>query len=288
MDKKFFQVDVFAEKAYEGNPLAVFPDAEGLTFGQMQAIAREMNLSETAFVTGVNGNSYAVRIFTPEEELPFAGHPTIGTAWLLHHLGAIKGTEMLQQSTGGVTPLFLRDDVWWFERTGWADPNLADEKPESTAALADALGLIPEEIGIDAADFGRSGHLMPAFADAGLTQLMVPVADLDVLKRCRPSVSLLKDAGGLGAFCFTAESKGVIRARGFWPGVGVEEDPATGSACAGLGLYLADRLMTVELTIRQGVEMGRPSVIEMSAKNGSAAIGGACVLVLEGELRALP
>jgi trans-2,3-dihydro-3-hydroxyanthranilate isomerase len=129
---------------------------------------------------------------------------------------------------------------------------------------------------------------MPAFADAGLTQLMVPVTDLDALKRCRPSVGLLRDAGGLGAFCFTAEDKGVIRARGFWPGVGVEEDPATGSACAALGLYLADRLMTVELTIRQGVEMGRPSTIEMSATNGSASIGGACVLVLEGELHALP
>jgi trans-2,3-dihydro-3-hydroxyanthranilate isomerase len=288
MDKKFYQVDVFAEKAYEGNPLAVFPDADGWTSAQMQAIAREMNLSETAFVTGVDGNSYAVRFFTPEEELPFAGHPTIGTAWLLRHLGAIKGVDVIQSSPGGQTALVLKDDVWWFERTGWADPNLADDKPESTAALADALELWEIEIGLDAADFGRSGKLMPAFADAGLTQLMVPVADLDVLKRCRPSVSLLKDAGGLGAFCFTAESKGILRARGFWPGVGVEEDPATGSACAALGLYLADRLMNVELTIRQGVEMGRPSVIEMSATNGSASIGGACVLVLEGELRALP
>ena len=288
MGMKFYQVDVFAEEPFKGNPLAVFPDGEGLTSAQMQAIAREMNLSETTFVTGVHGNSYAVRIFTPEEELPFAGHPTLGTAWLLHHLGAIKGAETIQTSPGGQTTLVLKDDAWWFERTGWADPNLADDKPESTAALADALGLREIEIGLDAADFGRSGRLMPAFADAGLTQLMVPVADLDVLKRCRPSVSLLKDAGGLGAFCFTAESNGILRARGFWPGVGVEEDPATGSACAALGLYLADRLMNVELTIRQGVEMGRPSVIELSATNGSASIGGACVLVLEGELRALP
>lgn len=288
MKKKFYQVDVFAERPYEGNPLAIFPDAHGLSHAQMQAIAREMNLSETAFVTGVNGNSYAVRIFTPEEELPFAGHPTIGTAWLLHHLGAIKGAETIQQSSGGATPLFLRDDVWWFERTGWADPNLADVKPESTAALADALDLSVADVGLDAAGFGRSGTLMPAFADAGLTQLMVPVTDLDALKRCRPSVGLLRDAGGLGAFCFTAESTGTLRARGFWPGVGIEEDPATGSACAALGLYLADRLMSVDLTIKQGVEMGRPSVIEMSATNGSASIGGACVLVLEGELQALP
>ena len=288
MSVKFYQVDVFADGPYKGNPLAVFPDGEGLSTLQMQAIAREMNLSETTFVTRVDGNSYDVRIFTPAEELPFAGHPTIGTAWVLTHIGAVKGASVVQHSSAGETRLTLTDDVWWFERTGWADPNLADSKPESTAALANALGLTKNEIGLDAEEFGRAGRLMPAFSDAGLSQLMVPVRDLRSLERCRPSVGLLKDAGGMGAYCFTAETGRGLRARGFWPGVGVEEDPATGSACAALGIYLADRLRSIDLTVRQGVEMGRPSTIEMRASTGEVSIGGRCALVFEGSLHALP
>lgn len=285
---KFYQVDVFADGPYKGNPLAVFPDGDGLSTAQMQAIAREMNLSETSFVTNVDGDGYDVRIFTPVEELPFAGHPTIGTAWLLEHTGAIKGTSTVQRSAGGNTPLTLDDGAWWFEREGWADPNLEDSKPRSTGMLASALGLEEEDIGLDATDFGRSGRLMPAYSDAGLSQLMVPVRDLETLARCRPSVGLLRAAGGMGAYCVTAEDKHTLRARGFWPGVGIEEDPATGSACAALGIYLADRLRSVDLVVRQGVEMGRPSVINMRAGAGRVSIGGTCVLIFEGALQALP
>jgi trans-2,3-dihydro-3-hydroxyanthranilate isomerase len=288
MSMKFYQVDVFADGPYEGNPLAVFPDGHGFTTAQMQAIAQEMNLSETSFVTRVDGDGYDVRIFTPEEELPFAGHPTIGTVWLLEHIGAIKGEKILQASSGGETPLTFEEGVWWFERSGWADPNLEDQRPQSTAALAAALGLDRDDIGLDAAEFGRSGRLMPAFSDAGLSQLMVPVKDLETLGRCRPSVGLLKDAGGMGAYCFTAETGGSLRARGFWPGVGVEEDPATGSACAALGIYLADRLRNIGMKVRQGVEMGRPSVMDMRASDGRVSIGGACELIFEGTLTALP
>ena len=288
MSMKFYQVDVFADGPYKGNPLAVFPDGNGLTTVQMQAIAREMNLSETSFVTRVDGDGYDVRIFTPAEELPFAGHPTIGTVWLLEHIGAIKGEKILQTSSGGETPLTFEEGVWWFERTGWADPNLEDQRPESTAALASALALDRDDIGLDAAEFGRAGRLMPAFADAGLSQLMVPVRDLETLGRCRPSVGLLKDAGGMGAYCFTAETGNSLRARGFWPGVGVEEDPATGSACAALGIYLADRLRSIGMKVRQGVEMGRPSVMDMRAADGRVSIGGACELIFEGTLKALP
>jgi trans-2,3-dihydro-3-hydroxyanthranilate isomerase len=288
MSMKFYQVDVFADGPYKGNPLAVFPDGNGLTTVQMQTIAREMNLSETSFVTRVDGDGYDVRIFTPAEELPFAGHPTIGTVWLLEHIGAIKGAQIVQTSSGGETPLTLEDGVWWFEREGWADPNLADQKPDSSAALAGALGLQTDDIGLDSVEFGRSGRLMPAFSDAGLSQLMVPVRDLETLARCRPSVGLLKDAGGMGAYCFTAETNGSLRARGFWPGVGVEEDPATGSACAALGIYRADRLRSIELKVRQGVEMGRPSVINMRASDGRVSIGGQCELIFEGTLTTLP
>src|SRR5688500_11573675 len=129
----------------------------------MQAIAREMNLSETSFVTNVDGDGYDVRIFTPKEELPFAGHPTIGTVWLLEHIGAVKGNVAVQRSGAGDTPLALRDGLWWFERSGWSDPNLEESRPDSTTALADALNIKETDIGLDAEEFGRAGRLLPAF-----------------------------------------------------------------------------------------------------------------------------
>ncbi len=285
---RFFQVDVFAEQPYGGNPLAVFPDAAELTTEQMRSIAREMNLSETSFVTRVGNDGYEVRIFTPQEELPFAGHPTIGTAWVLTHTGTLSGSTATQRSPAGETSLELRDGLWWFEREGGADADLEQTKPASTRALAQALGIAERDIGLDAREFGRSGRLMPAYSDAGLSQLMVPVRDVDNLGRCSPRADLLRDAGGMGAYCVTAERAGYLRTRGFWPGVGVDEDPATGSACAALGLYLADRLGDVDLQVTQGVEMGRPSVMRMRASKDNVSIGGKCALIFEGTLHALP
>ena len=285
---RFFQLDVFADGPYKGNPLAVYPDAADLSPEQMQTIAREMNLSETAFVTSVDAGGYDVRIFTPTDELPFAGHPTIGTVWLLAHLGVIEGEAVTQRSAAGPTSLTLNGGVWWFERTGAADPDLGDKSPDSTSALAAALGLDQAEIGLQGREFGRPGQLKPAYSDAGLSQLMVPVKNVDALGRCAPRADLLKAAAGMGAYCVTAERPGYIRARGFWPGVGVEEDPATGSACAALGIYLADRLGDVDLQVMQGVEMGRPSVMRMRASRGHVSIGGDCALIFEGTLQALP
>ena len=285
---RFFQLDVFAEGPYKGNPLAVYPDAADLSPEQMQAIAREMNLSETTFVTSVDDDGYDVRIFTPKEELPFAGHPTIGTAWLLAHLGTITGEATTQRSAAGATPLTLKDGVWWLERDGSAEPDLGDKNPDSSRDLAAALGLDQGEIGLQGREFGRPGQLKPAYSDAGLTQLMVPVKSVDALARCVPRNDLLKEAAGMGAYCITAERPGYIRARGFWPGVGVDEDPATGSACAALGIYLADRLGDVDLQVMQGVEMGRPSLMRMRASKGHVTIGGDCALIFEGTLQALP
>jgi len=284
---RFFQLDVFAERPYEGNPLAV-SDAAELTGTQMASIAREMNLSETTFVTKIDGDGYDVRIFTPKEELPFAGHPTIGTVWLLTHTGMLSGSSVTQRSAAGETRLTLRDGDWWLEREGHAEADLDQTKPASTAALAKALGLSETDIGLDAREFGRPGRLMPAYSDAGLSQLMVPVRNLDALARCAPRADLLREAGGMGAYCVAAERAGYLRSRGFWPGVGIVEDPATGSACAALGIYLADRLGDVDLQVTQGVEMGRRSVMRMRASTGRVTIGGACTLIFEGTLHALP
>lgn len=285
---RFFQLDVFAEGPYKGNPLAAFLDAGDLGVEQMQAIAREMNLSETSFVTNVDADGYDVRIFTPQEELPFAGHPTIGTAWLLAHLGMLSGDKTVQRSAAGETPLELRDGIWWLERTGSAGPDLHETKPTFVGALAKGLGLSDGDIGLDARELGRSGRLMPAFSDAGLSQLMVPVTGVDVLGRCSVSAGELMQAAEMGAYVVTAERPGYLRARGFWPGVGIAEDPATGSACAGLGIFLADRLGDIDLVVMQGVEMNRPSVMKVRAREGKVSIGGECALVFEGTLQALP
>ena len=126
MNVDFLQVDVFADSPYSGNPLAVFPEAGDLSAPQMQAIAREMNLSETSFVTSCGDDSYDVRIFTPEEELPFAGHPTLGTTWVLRRLGRVAGDVVDQRSPAGPTTVTIVDDILWLERGGETEADLED------------------------------------------------------------------------------------------------------------------------------------------------------------------
>ncbi|MGH2788223.1 MAG: PhzF family phenazine biosynthesis protein [Actinomycetota bacterium] len=285
---EFVQVDVFADAAYFGNPLAVFADAEGLGTDQMQKIASEMNLSETTFVIAADRDRYSVRIFTPTEELPFAGHPTIGTAWVLLHLGKLVGNELVQESRAGATAVFAADNELWFARRGESNPDLREAEAGMHKRLARALGVGESSVGLDAGVLDGEGTLRPAFANAGLPQLIVPLRDIDVLARCYPRADLLVDFAGDGVYCFTATGGGGIRARGFFPAVGVDEDPATGSACAALGLYLADRVGPIRTAVEQGVEMGRPSRLELDATPGSVEVGGTCVLVLNGELACLP
>ena len=283
----FYQLDVFADGPYRGNPLAVFPEAAELSKEQMQAIAREMNLSETTFVHATSSDSYNVRIFTPGEELPFAGHPTIGTAWLLRHLGVITADRITQRSPAGETNVTVAGDRLSFERSGSSEPDLKDSRTTVDEDLARALGLEPNDIGLEAREFGRPGRLMPGYANAGLRQLMVPLRDLDALGRAWPGPGLT-DLDAMGTYCFTGTKAGGLRSRGFFPGVGVPEDPATGSAAAALGIYLAARLGDVHLEVVQGVEMGRRSVIELRAREGHVEVGGSCHLIFKGELEALP
>jgi trans-2,3-dihydro-3-hydroxyanthranilate isomerase len=282
----FFQVDVFTESAYGGNPLAVVTDASSLSSKQMQAIAREMNLSETSFVTAIDRDSYSVRIFTPQQELPFAGHPTIGTAWLLGYLGMAEGDELVQHSGAGGTPVRRRGDETWFERGGSPGQDLEDREPDVVRRLGKALGIEAGEVGLEAREVGRSGHLRPAFSNAGLDQLMMPVKNVAALGRCRLDPSFDDVAGG--CYCFTAVQAGRLQARGFFPGSGVPEDPATGSAAAALGIYLADRVGNIDFEIRQGIEMGRPSIIKVRARENVVEVGGRSVLVARGTLESLP
>jgi trans-2,3-dihydro-3-hydroxyanthranilate isomerase len=285
---RFYQLDVFSSGPYSGNPLAVIPDAGGLDAAQMQMIASEMNLSETTFVTHASEDSYTLRIFTPAEELAFAGHPTIGTAFCLARLGRVTGEDLTQHSPVGQTKVTHREGWWWFERPGRSHDDLARSNPKAGHSLAEALSLDPGEIGLEARELGRSGRLSPAVADVGIGHLMAPVRDERSLLRCSVRADLLARMSTIGVYCFTASGAGRVRARGFFPGQGISEDPATGSAAAELGIYLAHRLGNIDFEISQGREVRRPSRLVVRAKRGSVMVGGRCDLVLQGELVELP
>ncbi|MFN2594906.1 MAG: PhzF family phenazine biosynthesis protein [Actinomycetota bacterium] len=283
----FVQLDVFADGPYSGNPLAVYPDAGDLSTEQMQAIASEMNLSETTFVTKVSGGSYDVRIFTPRVELPMAGHPTLGTAWWLRESGRVKGDAVEQHSAAGVTPVTFEGDLVWLRRSGTVEDDLERSKPNLHTELASALGIEASDIGLEARELGRSGRLLPAVSEGGVPMLMAPLRDLPTLQKSAGSAALTS-LDDMGAYCFTAVQAGRLRARGFFPGAGVMEDPATGVAAAALGVYLADRIGPTKVEIAQGVEMGRPSKILLDAQEDHVRVGGRCVHILEGRLSRLP
>ncbi|MGI8407103.1 MAG: PhzF family phenazine biosynthesis protein [Actinomycetota bacterium] len=279
---RFFQVDVFASGPYTGNPLAVFPEASELDGKQMQRIAQEMHLSEKTFVTRYDAGSYEMRIFTPTAELPFAGHPTIGTAWVLGNLGFVDGEAIEQRTAAGITHVERRDEIVSFTRQGSVEADLA---LSAYPSIAEALGVEVSDIGIEAGWVARP--LAPAIADAGIAQLHIPLMDEEVLRRAalpKPLESLNEG----GAYCFTALGPGRWRTRGFYPGWGITEDAATGSAAATLGLLLADRLGPIEAELEQGVEMKRPASISIEAAGGSVKVGGRVVPIFAGELQNLP
>ncbi len=271
-----------------GNPLAVFPDPGDLDAAQMQAIAQTLNLSETTFVTGGDGGSYDVRIFTPGEELPFAGHPTLGTTWVLRHLGRLTEDTVVQRSRAGETEVTAEGDTLYFRRTGTVAADMESTNVRAHLEIALALRLEERDVSLEAYELGRNGMLRPALADAGLPQFLVPLRNLDALARVDVDGARLAELSPFGAYCFTAVAAGRMRARGLFPSVGVDEDPATGSAAACLGLYLADRLGDIELNVDQGIEMGRPSRMIVSATTSGVRVGGRCDLLLTGDLERAP
>lgn len=287
---RFLTISVFhaGDPFRSGNPVAVFPDAGELDAAQMQAIARTMNLSESTFVTAGDDSSYDVRIFTPREELPFAGHPTLGTAWCLRRLGRITDESCVQRSPAGETEVTVGDDMSFFERSGTASPDLEKTNVRAHLDTAKALRLEERDVTLEAYELGRNGLLRPALVDAGLGHFVVPLRDLDALGKIQVDQERLEKLSPFGAYCFTAVGAGKIRARGLFPATGVEEDPATGSAAACLGVYLADRLGDIEFTVDQGVEFGRPSHMSVSATTTGVRVGGRCELLLTGNLERLP
>ncbi len=279
MRARYLLVDVFTNRPLAGNALAVFPEGHVIPEAELQPIARELNLSETTFVTNVTIDSYVSRIFTPAAEMPFAGHPTIGTAWALKHLGLVHGDRVVQRTTAGDTAVSFALDTTWLERAGNVGPDLED-----SSFVAHALGLAETDIGLNAAQLGMERVMLsPAVASAGVSQLMVPIADAVTLSAIEPRPEIA-DLASDGVYCFTAIAPTKVKARFFAPAVGVFEDPATGSAAAALGLYLSARAGDLAFDISQGSEVGRPSTLVVVTARGRVRVGGSVVLAGEGEL----
>ena len=286
MPYSYVVADVFTDAAYGGNPLAVLPDDGGLSDAQMQAIAKEFNLSETTFVTpGSAPGRFRVRIFTPGTELPFAGHPIVGTAIVLQSLGRTAPAETVFELNVGPVRVELAPGRATFFRDG--PPDLAPP-PLPDAQLAALVGA------------GRlAGPAMQA--GYGTNFLMLPLPDLAALAAARLRLDLWQEAApslvarGVYAHVVLGAEAGTtrVRARMFGPSLGVGEDPATGSAAAGLAGWLPGPDGTHRIAIEQGVEMGRPSLIRATATRAAGAvagisIGGGAVVVAEGRLLHLP
>jgi trans-2,3-dihydro-3-hydroxyanthranilate isomerase len=298
MTRRFQTLDVFTETALAGNPLAVVLDAEGLADPRMQAIAAEFNLSETVFVLEPRDavNSARVRIFTPNRELPFAGHPTVGAAALIAHrrasdlLAAQDLRIVLEEPIGDVVCVARRRKgqalAAYFELPRL--PQRLEDKPPSTVQIAASLGLELQDIGFD-------GH-EPSVYSAGAPYLLIPIRSLDAIGRAAPGVMPWATKDGPATFVYTRETEregSAYHARMFGSAWGIYEDPATGSAVAAFaGVVQAfDRPRDGDsmLTIEQGFEMGRPSLIALGlvVENGalvSATIGGSVVIVSSGSL----
>jgi trans-2,3-dihydro-3-hydroxyanthranilate isomerase len=293
MKRRLYTLDVFTTKPFAGNPLAVITDGDGLSAARMQSIAREMNLSETVFVQRPRNNRALarLRIFTTTHELPLAGHPVIGTWFLLAELGVVPASEghvhVLQETGAGILPVeFTFHDGRPVRVTMTQKPARSARARVNRAALADALGL-------KARDFSSSLPL--EFVSTGIFNLMVPVNRRSTLRRIHISMRALAQLisrGGVMAYCFALGGRGRAYARGMLPW-GLAEDAATGSAGGSLAAYLVEhgRLRPKEtLRIAQGAEMGRPSEIqvEVFAERGRLVprVSGSAVRIFEGHIDA--
>jgi len=301
-DVAYVTVDVFTTRPFAGNPLAVIPDARGIDGDAMQRIAAEFNYSETAFVLPPEdpANTARVRIFTPTDEIPFAGHPNVGTGFVLGRQGEVFGRPVeslcrFEEEAGLVEVRLERRDGQV------AGARIRAPRPLRVGGQLDP-GVVARCASLTPADLELSTH-PPVLASVGLPFALVQVTDLDALARARPDAAAFADADRrhpgeddrFSLFLYASQpgEPGRLRARMFAPLSNILEDPATGSASAALGAYLASLAPEPDLdraiTIEQGVEMGRPSRIEVAVRKAGGAVGevtvaGECVGVMRGTL----
>ncbi len=300
---KFYQADVFTEDPFGGNPVAVFPDAHGLADHQLQQIAREMNLSETVFVLPPTDQAAVVRlrIFTPTQEIPFAGHPVLGTFYVLAQLGLVAATDgitrVMQECNIGLFPVELYAQDGELTRVVMTQPKPEFLGPvdamEDVYKVAGALGL---------AKYAITDMKWPIeVVSTGLPVLIVPVRTLTAVRSIQPNASAIMDicsrfgANGIMVFTtMTVQPSSTVHARMFAPSIGILEDPATGSASGALGAYLVqkgvvDVAPTTDIVVEQGYEIERPSQIFVRVESDddiikTVKVGGQCVMVVEGTL----
>jgi trans-2,3-dihydro-3-hydroxyanthranilate isomerase len=299
MRHRFITADVFTDRIFGGNPLAVLPDARGLDAAQMQRIAREFNLSETVFVLPPEDPAHTrrLRIFTPAQEIPFAGHPTVGSAVVLAAIGEIalagESTRIVFEELAGPVPVTIRAAAGRPSFAQLTAPVAPELRPAPALdAIAAMLSLAPAELSAAAG--------LPAFVSCGFPLLVVEVAGRDALGRARLDMARWQDL--LGAAWSrevylisraSAEPEADFQVRMFAPAAGIVEDPATGGAAAALGGWLGLRETPADGVFRhlvaQGLEMGRPSRLEVevekrAGKLAAVRVGGAAVLVSEGTI----
>lgn len=296
MDVSFVTLDVFTSRTFGGNPLAVITDARGLTTEQMQAITAEFNYSESTFVLPPEdpSNTARVRIFDPVHEMPFAGHPNVGTAVALARAGEVFGKP-------------VGDKVRFEEEVGLVEIDILRDGDVATGARftapgAAAFGPMSEEdviagvAGLDVAEISAERHL-PQLVTLGIGFVFAEVTDLAALEHCSPRLDAFKThlpaetTDGLYVYTRTGDSSNIqIRSRMFAPMHGISEDPATGSAAAMLGALLGSLepgSHDITVTIDQGVEMGRASRIDVGVRRSAEGVeaitvGGNAVPVMRG------
>ena len=291
MDHRFYTLDVFTTNRFEGNPLAVFTDGDSLSDDQMQAIACEMNLAETVFVQKPTDEEALarLRIFTTKQELKLAGHPVIGTWFLLAELGVVPaqegGVHVMQETGAGILPVEIRFKDGRPQRVTMTQTE-ATFRPMKfkKAALAQALGLSLKDL---------DSHLEPECVSTGIFNLMVPLRNRAALSKIAMNMFALRKLLGKNApraYCFAQGGSGKVFSRGMLPWE-IYEDPATGSAAGSLGAYLVKNGKLTPghtLSILQGEEMGRPSHIEVAVTQAGKKlvprVSGAAVRVFEGTI----
>jgi trans-2,3-dihydro-3-hydroxyanthranilate isomerase len=267
-------VNVFAESRLEGNPLAVFEDGKGLDAATMQKLALQFNLSETTFILPSSNATARVRIFTPTFEMPFAGHPTLGTAHVVRALRGI-GESLSLEMQAGTIPVTARDDVWTLR----ANAPRTRAVEATREQLAEALGLTNSDLG-DA----------PLWVDTGSEQLVVPLANADAVRRCMPDPALLTKFcsidlpdGGKRAMAYVWAPAGdrALLVRFFFSKHGaIIEDPGTGSACANLGGWFVatNAPRPLEYAVTQGQAVGRRCVLGLRVDaDGAIYVSGRVV-----------
>jgi trans-2,3-dihydro-3-hydroxyanthranilate isomerase len=300
---KFYQADVFTDEPFGGNPVAVLPDASGLTDEELQKIAREMNLSETVFVFPPTDPRAAakVRIFTPKQEIPFAGHPILGTFYVLGKLKQITLTEpithLFYECNIGVFPIELRVHKNVILRVVMTQP-----KPEFLGKVdaPDALPAIANALGMDKRAVSDAKFPIEVVS-TGLPVVIVPVRTLTAVRSIVPNPTAITDfcarhgANGIMVFTtVTVDEFSTVHTRMFASPIGILEDPATGSASGALGAYLVQNgvvevALTTEIISEQGYEMDRPSRIIIQVESDDdmiqeVKVGGEVVMVIEGTI----